>query len=70
MLSKTLSSRLCKVLEEIIHPDQICSIPGRKIQDNLHLIRNLIEYTSGEVAQTNPPNYTGLAIVHICMEYF
>ena len=42
ILSKTLSSRLSKVLEEIIHPDQTCSIPGRTIQDNLHLIRNLI----------------------------
>ena len=46
ILSKTLSSRLSKVLEEIIHPDQTCSIPGRTIQDNLHLIRNLIEYSN------------------------
>ena len=43
ILSKDLSSRLSKVLEEIVHPDQTCSVPGRKIQDNLQLIRNLIK---------------------------
>ena len=44
ILSKVLSLRLRRVIGEIVHPDQTCSIPGRSIQDNVHLIRNLIEY--------------------------
>ena len=44
ILSKVLSLRLRSVIEEIVHPDQTCSIPGRSIQDNVHQIRNLIDY--------------------------
>ena len=44
ILSKVLSFRMRNVIGEIVHPDQTCSIPGRSIQDNVHLIRNLIEY--------------------------
>ena len=44
ILSKVLSLRMRNVIGEIVHPDQTCSIPGRSIQDNVHLIRNLIEY--------------------------
>eukprot|EP00064_Thunnus_orientalis_P026045 superscaffoldBa00015062_g26506 len=32
------------VLEEVIHPDQACAIPGRKITDSLVLIRDTICY--------------------------
>lgn len=46
ILSKVLSLRLRTVIGEIVHPDQTCSIPGRTIQDNVHLIRNLIEYVN------------------------
>ena len=46
MLSKVLCLRLRNVLDEIVHPDQTCSVPGRTIQDNVHLIRNLIEYVN------------------------
>jgi hypothetical protein len=46
ILSKVLTLRLRKIIVEIIHPDQTCSIPGRTIQDNVHLIRNLVEYTN------------------------
>lgn len=46
ILSKVLSLRLSSVLDEIVHPDQTCSIPGRTIQDNVHLIRNIIEYVN------------------------
>ena len=42
LLSKVLSSRLRKVLGSIIHLDQSCGIPGRTIQDNVHLIRSII----------------------------
>ena len=44
ILSKVLYLRLRSVIEEIVHPDQTCSIPGRSIQDNVHLIINLIDY--------------------------
>ena len=44
ILSKVLSLRMRNVIGEIVHPDQTCSIPGRSIQDNVHLIRNLVEY--------------------------
>ena len=48
ILSKVLTLRLRKVIGEIVHPDQTCSIPGRTIQDNIHLIRNLIEYLNSK----------------------
>jgi hypothetical protein len=48
ILSKILSLRLRTVLDGIVHPDQTCSIPGRTIQDNVHLIRNLIEYVNAK----------------------
>ena len=38
--------RLSKVIDEIVHPDQTCSVPGRTINDNVHLIRNIVEYTN------------------------
>lgn len=44
ILSKVLSTRLRKVIGNIIHRDQSCSIPGRTIQDNIILIRSIIEY--------------------------
>ena len=48
ILSKVLTLRLRKVIGEIVHPDQTCSMPGRTIQDNIHLIRNIIEYTNSK----------------------
>ena len=44
ILSKVLTNRLKHVLPECIHDDQTCAVPGRSIQDNLHLIRNVIDY--------------------------
>ena len=46
ILSKLISLRLSKVIAGIVHADQTCSIPGRSIHDNVHLIRNLIEYAN------------------------
>ena len=46
ILSKLISLRLSKVITDIVHADQTCSIPGRSIHDNVHLIRNLIEYAN------------------------
>ena len=44
IISKVLANRLKLVLEDLIDLDQTCSIPGRTILDNCHLIRNLIDY--------------------------
>ena len=42
--SKTLSVRLSKVLKFIVDPDQTCSVPGRRISSNLHLLRDILDY--------------------------
>ena len=44
IISKVLSARLRKVLGNIIHCDQSCSIPGRTIHDNVILITSIFEY--------------------------
>jgi len=44
ILSKVLSKRLASVLPQCIQADQTCSVPGRSITDNLHLIRNIVDY--------------------------
>lgn len=43
LLSKVLATRLGKVLEEVIHPDQSYCVPGRSIFDNISLIRDLLD---------------------------
>jgi len=43
-MSKVLTKRLNKVISTLINIDQTCAIPGRSIQDNIHLIRNIIDY--------------------------
>ena len=44
ILSRLLENRLSTVIAEIVHPDQTCSIKGRSIADNLHLLRNVVDY--------------------------
>jgi len=44
ILSKVLANRLKLIIAECVHSDQTCSIPGRSIHDNLHLVRNVIDY--------------------------
>lgn len=44
IISKALSLRLSNVLPKIINPDQTFAIKGRSIFNNLHLIRNVIDY--------------------------
>jgi exonuclease III len=44
ILTNILSQRLKLVLDQIIHPDQTCAVPGRSIIDNCHLIRDIINY--------------------------
>ena len=43
ILAKVLSNRLQTVLASLIGPEQTCSVKGRTIQDNLHLVRTIIE---------------------------
>ena len=44
IVSKSLASRLKMVVHSVVHPDQTCAIPGRSVVDNLHLIRNVVDY--------------------------
>ena len=44
IISKILSTRLSNVLPKIIHVDQTCAVKGRSIFDNLHLMRNVMDY--------------------------
>ncbi|XP_073780380.1 transposon TX1 uncharacterized 149 kDa protein [Danio rerio] len=44
LFSKILATRMSMVLEDVIHPDQACAVPGRKITDSLLLIRDAICY--------------------------
>ena len=44
IVTKCLSLRLKKVLPFIVHPDQTCSIEGRSIADNVHLLRNCFDF--------------------------
>jgi exonuclease III len=48
IISKVLSLRLGKVLPYIIDVDQTCAVKGRSIQDNVHLLRNVIDYCNGK----------------------
>jgi len=51
IISKVLCTRLGTVIGEVVHLDQTCAVPGRSIQDNCHLIRNVLDY----VEQKNLP---------------
>lgn len=42
ILSKVLAGRCRKVLASIVHPDQTCAVPGRKIWDSLTIIRDTL----------------------------
>lgn len=43
LLSKTLTSRMAEVMEQVIHPDQSYCIPVRSIVDNISLVRDILE---------------------------
>lgn len=44
IVSKILATRLRTVLDKIINIDQTCSVAGRTILDNAHLLRNIQSY--------------------------
>ena len=48
IISKILTRRLNKVISTIINIDQTCAIPGRSIHDNIHLIRNIVDYCNNK----------------------
>ena len=51
IVGKVISLRLKKCLPYIINIDQTCSVEGRSISDNVHLMRNVCDY----VEQKNIP---------------
>ena len=44
ILSKILSTRVRQILHSVINIDQTCSVAGRSILDNAHLLRNIQDY--------------------------
>ncbi|KAJ1164408.1 hypothetical protein NDU88_004847 [Pleurodeles waltl] len=44
ILAKTMVNRLKGAMGEIVHPDQTCGLPGRRVADSLALIRDTIQY--------------------------
>ena len=51
IISKSITNRLSTVIETLVHEDQTCAVKGRSIFDNIHLLRNVIDY----VEQKNLP---------------
>ena len=48
IVSKCMSLRMRKVLPSIIGVDQSCSVMGRSIADNCHLLRNIVDYVESK----------------------
>ena len=46
ILAKVLSKRLSSALPDCVHQDQTCAIPGRSIQDNLNLFRDVVDFAN------------------------
>jgi len=44
IISKSFANRLRQVLSDVVNIDQTCSVPGRSIVDNVHLLRNAYDY--------------------------
>ena len=43
LASKAITERLKSVMSSIVHHDQTCSVPGRSIFSNLHLVRDVLD---------------------------
>ena len=48
IITKSLTNRLSQVIGKLVYKDQTCSIPGRSIQDNVHLLRNVLDYVNNK----------------------
>ena len=46
IISKVITNRVSQVIGNLVHVDQTCSIPGRSILDNNHLLRNIEYYVT------------------------
>ena len=44
--ARTLAACLLKVLQDVIHPDQTCGVPGRYIGENVALLRDVVHYVN------------------------
>ena len=44
IISKSITKRLSTLIETLVHKDQTCAVKGRSIFDNVHLLRNVIDY--------------------------
>ena len=44
ILTKALCNRLKLVIDQVVHPDQTCAVPGRSIIDSCHLVRDVLDY--------------------------
>ena len=44
IISKSITSRLSRVLSTIVDADQTCSVPGRSIFSNVTMLRDLLDY--------------------------
>ena len=44
IISKSITNRLGTVMDILVHEDQTCAVKGRSIFDNVHLLRNIIDY--------------------------
>lgn len=44
IITKIISSRLTQAVNTIISSEQSCALPNRRIHDNVHYIRNVIDY--------------------------
>ena len=45
IISKTITNKLRPHMAKLVHENQQCSIAGRKIQNHLHFLRDIITYT-------------------------
>lgn len=46
LLAKALANRLRKVLHLLIHPNQVCSVPDRCINEHCSLLRDICDYAN------------------------
>lgn len=46
IITRALASRLSSIMAVLIHPDQAYCVPGRTIFDNLHLHRDILNYSN------------------------